>query len=147
MDTYTTILFIIVASLPIVGILCLLYKGLEHDYNKQVERINKDKGQGMFLVSDDNLGAHCPHYIVRAVFDSEQDGEWEEDITLVWVKPTSTLDAMYHTLLADVDVYVSSKDNEHDAVSQWLNGKLVDKLLTTEYDDLTLYKSFNLIDI
>ena len=43
MDTITTILYIIVASLPIVLVLGILYKGLEHDYNKQVERINKDK--------------------------------------------------------------------------------------------------------
>ena len=44
MNTITTILYITVASLPILGILCILYKGLEYDYNKQVERINKDKG-------------------------------------------------------------------------------------------------------
>ena len=100
----------------------------------------------MYIVSKDNIGPDTNHYIVRAVFDSEQDGEWEEDITLVWVKPTSTLDAMYHTLLADVDVYVSAAENEHDAVDDWLKSR-IDCIGSSAYDDLTLYKSFNLIDI
>ena len=99
----------------------------------------------MYLVSDNNLGAGSTHYIVRAVFDSEQDGEWEEDITLVWLLPTGKLDAMHHKLTQGVG-YVSTADNEHDAVAQWL-GYNLGKCIQAKYDDLTLYKSFNLIKI
>jgi len=99
----------------------------------------------MFLVSDNNLGSGSMSYIVRAVFDHDVDGEWEEDITLVWVKHVpSGVDAMHHTLAYGTTVY--AQDNEHDAVSQWMQDKL-NNTIAVEHDDLTLYKSFNLIEI
>lgn len=93
----------------------------------------------MYLVSDDNLGLDATRYIVRADLDNEQ-----EDVSLVWVLPTTKLDAMHHTLTHG-PCYCSDAENEHNAVAQWLEHNLQNKYLTTEYDDLTLYKSFDLI--
>jgi hypothetical protein len=98
----------------------------------------------MYLVSEDNLGTDSEHYIVRAIFNPPDECEWEEDITDAWLKDTTPLDAMYHTLLDDVDVYVSRAENKWDAVDEWLKSRL-DGMSSSAYDSLTLYDSFNLV--
>ena len=99
----------------------------------------------MFLVSDENIGVESNHYIVRAIIEDSEGQEWEEDITLVWVKPTGKLDAMHHTLTHGT-CYVATADNEHDAVAQWLEHSIENDKVTVEYSDASLYKSFNLIE-
>ena len=99
----------------------------------------------MYLVSEENLGAHCPHYIVRAIFDTDKDGEWEEDVCIVWVlHMPNELDAMHHTLKhGTASVYMH--DNEHDAVDAWITASRKRRASMYDDSDTVYFDSFNLI--